>query len=694
MLNRFRRGTCFRGTRNAVSWQGHSWLRDIGRSAAPARNVCLAATSIVAATVQAGEPTACGPVDVRTAEVESAVAVAAADPAEPSIEANLFAIDADRAGGPLRLIGHETAVSTSPVFGAPPSVGSIPTHEPSEVFVEDVPDLIVPPPVPQSPHRVSSTHSGVVYGGSDFGSNVPFDDGVDYRPAYVAPQPSGPRRSVNPQRYGWNWQVITGLSYFNFPTDSRVGSQSVLAGYLPVLDDTAIFVQGNTTLFDGGEQYGGSLGLLKAPTSLRSWYERVGWSVSYNSFTDTRVGSPYIGSFSGDLEAIVTERFGFTPLVAGVRFNQTVTGASIDPLPGVVDAFGQPAGSTPFGGVSTVGGYVRGNIGVNQLRLGAGYLEQADLVTYDASLIRPLTRRIGLRLRGATDSDSNWTGFAGFSVALGRLGDGCGTGCDDFDGCCRADRPAASPQMLARLTQPEVRVGRVTAETTIRAQDAALNPSIVLVAAETASSEESGIKATEFVSLRDLETQYLAIEAEGRSKAKKKSSTREIRSSSDVTNEGGDNLAKFEANAKSYRDEIARLKSLHGPDGVISSTAADRFLDSARFGLVDSFYQNEEEDADSSLTKITVTQEYYGRAYWRDKDPDNNPLKCKVDQKLQDVLTDQGTVQRCVPPHPKPVTEPPVLPPSPPAEPPSDPDAFDPPVDPDAYVDDYLGEPV
>ncbi|NNJ27188.1 hypothetical protein [Alienimonas chondri] len=216
---------------------------------------------------------------------------------------------------------------------------------------------------------------------------------------------------------GWRGELATGAGYFDLDATSRLGSQTVLSAYRPLSSDTACFITGNTNQFDAGSQYGAAFGLFKAPTGPNSLTDRLGWSATYDSFTDSRLGSPYIGTFSGDLEWLFGGG-GHAPIIGGARYARTVTGSTVDCLPQAVYQNGMSGGPFDFRGLNAVELYGRSTVGVAQLELGVGYLDGPHLTTYRAALAAPLSDRVGLRMQATGGDDDQWTGFAGLTFAL------------------------------------------------------------------------------------------------------------------------------------------------------------------------------------------------------------------------------------------------------------------------------------
>ena len=431
---------------------------------------------------------------------------------------------------------------------------------------------------------------------------------------------------IDESLYDWNWILDTGVSYFDFPSDSRVGGQTILTGYKPLLDDVAFITHGSINLFDGGEQLGGSVGIIKAPTSMCSLYDRLGGELAYDSFTDTRFGSPYIGSLRGNVELMLAEDggpgplgrvFSGSPLIGGVRWSQTVTGTSLDIpntfFPGVPGVAGVvPGGSTrvPFQGVTSVGGYLAGQLGVNRFQAGASYLDQADLAIYDLAVTRPLRQGVNLRLLGSVDERGNSSAYAGVAIALGRLRDRCGRGgglldrggCTG-DACCRADRSQPHVRRLARTDvcyramRPQT-LGHAPGLITATADELAApkgltagGANIVLVAGETNPAQQTTAKPTQYVSIATVEKQVRDYEEK-----LKKIIRDENYYKKDFVGSGSSGYASrpstitwntsdikhqievLQSNIAPYYAEVDRVKRINGPDARVDKRLADIFV--------------------------------------------------------------------------------------------------------------------
>ncbi|MEM9701526.1 MAG: hypothetical protein AAF907_03675, partial [Planctomycetota bacterium] len=218
----------------------------------------------------------------------------------------------------------------------------------------------------------------------------------------------------------WRGELATGAGYFGLDGVSRLGSQTAVAAFKPLSGDSAAFVYANTNQYSGGAQYGGAFGLFKAPTGTSSLRDRLGFSAAYDSYTDTRLGSPYVGSVTGDVEMLFGDR-GAIPLIGGARYVRTVTGASIDAMPQAVFNNGAPGGPFSLEGLEATEIYGRTNVRGTALELGLGYLDGPNLTTYRAAIAAPLSDRVGVRFQLTGDDEDQWTGFAGVSFALGPL---------------------------------------------------------------------------------------------------------------------------------------------------------------------------------------------------------------------------------------------------------------------------------
>jgi hypothetical protein len=201
--------------------------------------------------------------------------------------------------------------------------------------------------------------------------------------------------------------LIGGSSYFNAPDQTSGGGLLGVQVAVPILDRTGVLANGAVNVYDGGTQYSGGLGAYRNPTYYGSPSDRVGGSIIFYQFTDTRLNNPYLvmGSYSLDYSILPGVR-------AGLRY--------FDPIHGGTATL--PGGGTIEGGqlmIESVEATLKLGSVRRHLNLAAGYSDQFNSGVFQVDLARPVTRRISAVANAYyAERLGYWWGFLGFQVDL------------------------------------------------------------------------------------------------------------------------------------------------------------------------------------------------------------------------------------------------------------------------------------
>jgi len=207
-----------------------------------------------------------------------------------------------------------------------------------------------------------------------------------------------------------------GVSYFDVPSDSRVGGTYALDAAMPLFDAVGVYASGSVNHFSGGSQFLGTTGFYKQASGCSADIcDRFSLAVLLDQFSDTRFDDPYL--------AQIRYSVGFS-----VACNTAVGLTYSDPLSG--DEAELPlvgGGIAPFSIRTTeaLEAWVSTWVGNAQLTGVLGYRDDVDAGMFGLGIRVPIQDRVTTYLDLNYDTAGFWAAGAGMEL---RFGSGCGCG--------------------------------------------------------------------------------------------------------------------------------------------------------------------------------------------------------------------------------------------------------------------------
>ncbi len=197
-----------------------------------------------------------------------------------------------------------------------------------------------------------------------------------------------------------------GASYFNNAANTPFGGIYGTHLAADLTDRLGVMATGLINNYNGATQYAGTVGGYLNTNYYGDKSERFGGAVSFDQFTDTGLGSPYLAQarFRVDYRILPS-------VIAAVQYTDPLIGSSTAVVPG--------AGTTPFRSPHVTQGFLT----VGGTTVGVGYVEEEHSMTYSFMNTRPLTDRLSSIVNASYDPNVHlWIGFVGMQLQLSRPG--------------------------------------------------------------------------------------------------------------------------------------------------------------------------------------------------------------------------------------------------------------------------------
>ena len=197
-----------------------------------------------------------------------------------------------------------------------------------------------------------------------------------------------------------------GASYFDTTAKTSGGGMAGLNFSVPIYGALGFVSRAQVNGYNGGTQYGGTVGLAKISYAADDLMGRLGGSVLIDQFTDTGIGSPYLVQSQYAINFALTNEWRI-----GARYTDPIHSGKAD-LGSIIPG---ATGGVPIAMVDVIEATIS-YTGSNSdyVQFGVGYIDDINSMTYRGTITQPLSERVAASLSTSYDEQiGRWSGFLG-----------------------------------------------------------------------------------------------------------------------------------------------------------------------------------------------------------------------------------------------------------------------------------------
>ncbi len=210
-------------------------------------------------------------------------------------------------------------------------------------------------------------------------------------------------------------RLRTGTTYFDLPSDSRVGAAYGFDLSMPVVDRWGAYAGLSLNHFSGGSQVLGSVGAFRSPdVQGTSPLSRVSAMFVFDQFTDSRFGGMYVSQIRLSLGYALNQNN-----AAGLIYSEPITEDTID-------SFVNPGFSAQVRSARSLSGFASTQIrsatvaGLAGIRDGGGGAGDSNSFIAGGRLRMAINQHVAAYSSAQYDSQGFWTASAGVEILFGR----------------------------------------------------------------------------------------------------------------------------------------------------------------------------------------------------------------------------------------------------------------------------------